>query len=82
MLDKIFDFEAYTYNFFIFKGFGAFLLTNSMFLLGGGATGKFVVGERETAVEGRVMMEFKIVNFPFEFVELDIKLDVTDSCFL
>jgi len=43
-----------------------------MFLLEGGATGKFVVEGGETAVESREMIEFKIVDFPFEFAELDV----------
>jgi len=65
MLDKIFDFEA-------------FLTTDSTFLLEGGATGKFVVGGGGTAVEGREIIGFKIVDFSFEFTELDID----NSCFL
>jgi len=47
-------------------------------LLKGGATGKFVVRGGKTAVEGREIIEFKIVDFPFKFTELDID----DSCFL
>ena len=53
-----------------------------MFLLGRGATGKFVVRERETTVEGRAMMGFKIVDFPFEFTELDVELDINNFYFL
>jgi len=53
-------------------------MTNSMFLLEGGATGKFVVGGEGTAIEGGEIIGFKIVDFPFEFAELD----VDDSCFL
>ena len=78
MLDEIFDFEACTQDFLVFKGFRAFLTTDSMFLLEGEATGKFVVGGRGTAIEGREIIGFKIVDFPFEFTELD----VNDSCFL
>ena len=74
MLDKIVDFEACTEYFLIFKGFRAFL-TDSTFLLEEGATGKFVVGGRRTAVEGREIIEF---DFPFKFAELD----VNNSCFL
>ena len=54
------------------------MTTDSMFLLEGGATSKFVVGEGGTTVESREMIGFKIVDFPFEFAELD----VDDSCFL
>ena len=49
-----------------------------MFLLEGEATSKFVVEEGETTVESREMIGFKIVDFPFEFTELDID----NSCFL
>jgi len=49
-----------------------------MFLLEGGATGKFVVEGGETAVESREIIKFKIVDFPLEFAELD----VDDFCFL
>jgi len=65
-------------TFLIFKGFGFFLTTDSTFLLEGGATGKFVVEERGTAIEGGELIGFKIVDFSFEFAELD----VDNSCFL
>ena len=44
MLDEIFDFKACIYDFFIIEGYKAFFLTDSMFLLDEGATGRFVVG--------------------------------------
>jgi len=43
-----------------------------------GATSKFVVEGGGTAVEGREIIGFKIVDFSFEFTELDID----NSCFL
>ena len=49
-----------------------------MFLLEGGATGEFVVEWGGTAVEGREIIGFEIVDFSFKFTELD----VDDSCFL
>ena len=49
-----------------------------MFLLEGEATGEFVVEGGGTAIEGGEIIEFKIVDFSFEFTELD----VNDSCFL
>jgi len=53
-------------------------MTDSMFLLEGGATGKFVVEGGGTTIEDREIIRFKIVDFPFKFAELD----VNDSCFL
>jgi len=38
-------------------------MTDSTFLLEGGATGKFVVGGGGTAVEGGEIIRFKIVDF-------------------
>ena len=43
-----------------------------MFLLEGEVTGNFVVGKEETAVEGGEIIGFEIVDFSFEFTELDI----------
>ena len=79
MLDGIFIFETCMYDFFIIKDFGAFFIMDSMFLLDGGATGGFVVKGGETTVDCEVKVEFEIVNFPFEFSRLGIKLDDFDS---
>ena len=79
MLDKIFNFEACAYDFFIVEGFGAFFLTDSIFLLDRGATDGFVVGGGETTVDSVVIVGFEIVDFLFKFTELDIELDDFDS---
>jgi len=53
-------------------------MTDSTFLLERGAIGKFVVGGEGTAVEGREIIGFELVDFPFKLTELD----VNNSCFL
>ena len=67
----MFDFEACTYNFFIFKGFGTFLMTVSKLLFEEVGTISFVVEGEGTADLGGDAVEFKEVGFSFEFTDLD-----------
>ena len=67
----MFDFEACTYNFFIFEGFGTFLMTVSTLLFKEVGTISFIVGGGGTTNLGRDAVEFEEVGFPFEFANLD-----------
>ena len=67
----MFDFEACAYNFFIFEGFGTFLMTVSTLLFKEVGIISFIVGGGETANLGRDAVEFKEVGFSFEFADLD-----------
>ena len=71
ILHEMFDFKAYTYNFFIFEGFGTFLMTVSTLLFKEVGTISFIVGGGGTANLGRDTVEFKEVGFSFEFADLD-----------
>ena len=62
ILHKMFDFEACTYNFFIFKGFGTFLMTVSKLLFEEVGTISFVVGGGGTADLGGDTVGFKEVG--------------------
>ena len=78
ILHETFDFEAYAYDFFIFKRFGTFLTTVSTSLFKEVGTISFVVGEGETTDLDGDVVGFKEVGFSFEFTDLD---DIT-SIFL
>jgi len=67
----MFDFEACTYDFFIFEGFGIFLTTVSMLLFKEVSTIGFIVEGGETANLGGDVVGFKEVGFSFEFANLD-----------
>jgi len=49
MLDEMFAFEAYIYDFFIVEDFGAFLLLGGMTILGGGEGVLVTIGIDKTA---------------------------------
>ena len=49
MLDEMFAFEAYIYDFFIVEGFGAFLLLGGTIILGGEGGGLVTIGIDKTA---------------------------------
>ena len=78
ILHEMFNFEACTYDFFVFKGFGTFLTTVLMLLFKEVDTIGFVVGEEGTTDLGRDVVGFEEVGFSFEFTDLD---DIT-SIFL
>ena len=67
MLDKVFIFKAYAYDFFMVKDFGAFFLTDSMFLLDGEATDELVVRGGRTTEDCIAVVGFELVEFPFKF---------------
>ena len=71
ILYKMFDFKAYTYNFFIFKDFRTFLTTVSTLLFKEVGTISFVVEGGGTANLGGDVVEFEEVGFSFEFTDLN-----------
>ena len=71
ILHETFNFEAYTYDFFIFEGFGMFLMTVSMLLFKEVGTIGFVMRGGGTTDLGRDVVGFEKVGFSFEFADLD-----------
>ena len=70
MLDKMFAFEACTYNFFIVEGFGAFLLLGGTTMLGGGG-GTLVT----TGIDETVGVDANGVGFSFGILALGVFLE-------
>jgi len=71
ILHKIFDFKACAYDFFIFEGFGTFLMTVLTLLFKEVGTISFIVGGGGTTNLGGNAVGFEEVRFSFEFADLD-----------